>query len=335
MGNHQPFITIGIASYNYAQYLPRAFDAIKNQTFKDYEILYCDDGSTDNSVEVIQSFMTDNPNLNIRLVCGDNGGIICNKNRILENACGDYVMICDADDWMEPSCLEMLANAARESQADRVVSEVRNVADDGGLYHVQNIGKTPSKWNQTIHHGAIYRRNIIEQFQLHFDLFPDDFCFIEQFNCYGNTHFLNEQLYNWWIHTESTGHILDKNALISHMANILRVTEQCYEIIDEKDDVLHLQAEVLKWWLFDLVDFSRKCKSGRELISIYKEFVSMISNHRMEYLNNRYIYNIWKSPFRESLQKKILLLTLLERIHLLLPALFIWHAISQGRNIGY
>ena len=42
-----PFLTIGIASYNYAKWLMIAFEAIQRQTFKDFEILYCDDGSTD------------------------------------------------------------------------------------------------------------------------------------------------------------------------------------------------------------------------------------------------------------------------------------------------
>ena len=57
MENREPFITIGIASYNYANYLPEAFEAIRNQKFRDFEILYCDDGSTDESVEVIKGFI--------------------------------------------------------------------------------------------------------------------------------------------------------------------------------------------------------------------------------------------------------------------------------------
>ena len=83
MENREPFITIGIASYNYANYLPEAFEAIRNQKFRDFEILYCDDGSTDESVEVIKGFIRDNPDLQIRLVEAENQGIIANKNRDL------------------------------------------------------------------------------------------------------------------------------------------------------------------------------------------------------------------------------------------------------------
>ena len=52
-----PYITIGIASYNYGKYLRRAFEAIKRQKFRNFEVLYCDDGSTDESVTIIQSFI--------------------------------------------------------------------------------------------------------------------------------------------------------------------------------------------------------------------------------------------------------------------------------------
>ena len=90
----KPFITIGIASYNYAEYLPKAFEAIRRQKFTDYEILYCDDGSTDDSLAVIRGLIADHPEMQIRLVAGENGGIMTNKNRILENARGEYLMRC-------------------------------------------------------------------------------------------------------------------------------------------------------------------------------------------------------------------------------------------------
>ena len=94
MENRAPFITIGIASFNYAKYLPEAFEAIRNQKFQDFEILYCDDGSTDESVEIIKGFMQDNPHMQIRLVEAENGGIVANKNRILDHARGKFLMVC-------------------------------------------------------------------------------------------------------------------------------------------------------------------------------------------------------------------------------------------------
>lgn len=102
----EPLIIVVIASYNYARFLPRAFEAIKRQVFKDYEVLYCDDGSTDDSVAVIQSFIRDNPEMDIRLVQGENGGVVANKKRIQQNARGTYVMLCDAADWMADDCWE-------------------------------------------------------------------------------------------------------------------------------------------------------------------------------------------------------------------------------------
>ena len=65
---HKPFLTIGIASYNYASYLPYAFQQIRKQKFSDFEILYCDDGSKDSSTDVICNFIDSHPELCIRLI---------------------------------------------------------------------------------------------------------------------------------------------------------------------------------------------------------------------------------------------------------------------------
>ena len=137
----KPFITIGIASYNYAEYLPKAFEAIRRQRFTDYEILYCDDGSTDDSLPVICGLIADHPEMQIRLVAGENGGIMTNKNRILENARGEYLMICDADDWMDDNCLQVLGETARRTGADRVVSSAKEVDDDGRVVNTFPISK--------------------------------------------------------------------------------------------------------------------------------------------------------------------------------------------------
>ena len=73
--DRKPFLTIGIASYNYGKYLLKAFEQIHKQSFRDFELLYCDDGSTDDSVEVIESIIRNHPDMNIQLMKGDDKGL--------------------------------------------------------------------------------------------------------------------------------------------------------------------------------------------------------------------------------------------------------------------
>lgn len=75
-------------------------------------------------------------------------------------------MFCDADDWMDDNCLETLAEAAVRENADRVVSCIRNVDSNGKTLKIQYFGPNPSKWTVVLHHGALYKRELIETYRL-------------------------------------------------------------------------------------------------------------------------------------------------------------------------
>ena len=206
-GDVKPYITIGIASYNYSRCLKRAFDAIKGQSFKNIEILYADDGSTDDSVEVIQGFIRNNPDMNIRLIAGDNVGVQGNKNRIIENAHGKYIMFCDADDWLTEHGLDYLAKKAIETDADEVVGAFQNVDENGNVLQLQLLGEKPSKWTKTVLHASLYKKEILDRYHIRFPLdhFPEDIFLNMAFHdkC-GKVVFVNRPIYNWYMHIDST-----------------------------------------------------------------------------------------------------------------------------------
>lgn len=110
----QPLITVGIASYNYALQIVKALEAVQRQNFHDYEVLISDDCSTDDSVARIKEFISSHPQMTIRLIESErNEGLVANKNKIIQNCRGEYLMLCDADDWMADCCLEKIADKIR------------------------------------------------------------------------------------------------------------------------------------------------------------------------------------------------------------------------------
>ena len=158
MGENIPFISIAIASYNYSGYLRRAIEMIRKSDFQDFEIVYCDDCSTDNSVEVINEIIKENSDLKIRLIKNQtNIGILQTKTRLIYECTGKYVMICDADDYMAEHCLDKLAQIARQTDADRIVSEVFDITDENGkILQKQDIPVVTSKWLWNLNHGCLY-----------------------------------------------------------------------------------------------------------------------------------------------------------------------------------
>ena len=256
----RPFLTIGIASYNYARYLPHAFHQILIQDFSDFEILYCDDGSTDESVSMIRNFIVSYPNIRIRLIEGKNEGIIANRNRILDSARGKYLMICDADDHMLSGCLKALCHTAVRTQADCVIGGFVE-ADESGCVLKKHIPQTDAcRWLYTWHHAQIYKVDMIREHQLRFTVQPDDVLFLQKVHLYSlRTEFVSKPLYVWMHHFDSVSRNTIKYTewhpytiwnTLSAFIGALRdsVTEVC--------DKQALSYYLYKWFYFNICDLS-------------------------------------------------------------------------------
>ena len=97
-----PLISVIIPAYNMADYLPDTIQSVLDQSYKNTEIIVIDDGSTDNTQEVIKRFKQD-----VSYYYQDNSGPSASRNRGLEIAKGKYVAFLDADDLWLPNKLEM------------------------------------------------------------------------------------------------------------------------------------------------------------------------------------------------------------------------------------
>lgn len=101
-------ISVIIPMYNADKTVINALNSIKAQTvgIKEFEIIIINDGSTDSSKEVVENFVKENPEMNIRLLEQSNGGVANARNKGLKIAKGDYIALLDADDEWLPSKTE-------------------------------------------------------------------------------------------------------------------------------------------------------------------------------------------------------------------------------------
>lgn len=91
-----PSVSIIVPVYNTAKYLHRCLDSILQQSFKDFEVLLVDDGSTDNSGEICDEYAAKDSR--IRVFHKENGGVSSARNVGLDNAVGEWVTFVDSDD---------------------------------------------------------------------------------------------------------------------------------------------------------------------------------------------------------------------------------------------
>ena len=102
-----PLVTIYITNYNYGHYIEKAIESVVNQSFKDFEVLIIDDGSIDNSREIIERY-SDKPNFQI--IYQKNKGLVITNNIALRLSQGKYIMRLDADDYLDVNALNIMVS---------------------------------------------------------------------------------------------------------------------------------------------------------------------------------------------------------------------------------
>ena len=111
-----PQVSIIIPVYNTEKYLKECLDSIIAQSFKNFEIICVNDGSTDNSLAILEEYQKQHSNL--KIITQKNGGAGKARNTGLEAAKGKYICFWDSDDIFEPKAIETLYNQAEKTEAD-------------------------------------------------------------------------------------------------------------------------------------------------------------------------------------------------------------------------
>ncbi|MHB8578570.1 MAG: glycosyltransferase [Ignavibacteriaceae bacterium] len=114
---NNPAVSIVIPCYNQGEYLPDALDSISKQKFENFECIVVNDGSTDNSKEIIEDFIRLNSRLNISLITTKNNGLSGARNEGIKKAKGEFILPLDADDTLKVNALErffLIANEFKE-----------------------------------------------------------------------------------------------------------------------------------------------------------------------------------------------------------------------------
>jgi glycosyltransferase involved in cell wall biosynthesis len=132
-----PLVSVLIGNYNYARYIGETLESVLCQTYPHFEVLVCDDGSTDNSCEVIETYIQKDSR--IQLISKQNGGISTALNAAYQKSKGDIVCILDADDlWMPDKLQKVVETFKSNSKCGFVIHNVIQIDAQG-----ENIKSTP------------------------------------------------------------------------------------------------------------------------------------------------------------------------------------------------
>ena len=117
-------VSINIPVYKCEKYISRCLDSVKNQNYKNLEIILINDQTPDNSLEIVEKFIFENPELNIKLIHHEtNQGLSVVRNTGIENSTGEYIYMLDSDDFIKRDCIQKLIEIAQRNDAEITVGE--------------------------------------------------------------------------------------------------------------------------------------------------------------------------------------------------------------------
>ncbi|CCU83465.1 putative Glycosyl transferase family 2 [Mesotoga infera] len=125
-------ISVIVPAFNSERYISRALRSLNDQTFKHFELIVVNDGSTDNTEKVARKTL-EHSNLHYRVLSQDNGGVSSARNLGLSYAEGDYIFFLDSDDYITEVTLELLHKTALRTNSDIVFGGFDIVSNDGDL----------------------------------------------------------------------------------------------------------------------------------------------------------------------------------------------------------
>lgn len=121
-------ISIIIPVYNVEKYLRECLDSVLNQTLTDIEIICINDGSTDNSLQILEEYAAKDER--IKIINQENKGLACARNTGINNATGKYIFFLDSDDYLLPNVISELYDNAQNFDVDILMSKCKAFADN-------------------------------------------------------------------------------------------------------------------------------------------------------------------------------------------------------------
>ena len=119
-------VTIIIPVYNTERYLRQCLDSVINQTFKDFECICINDGSTDNSYNILKEYVQKDNRFTV-INLPENKGQGNARNKGINIAKGKYITFIDSDDWVKENHIEQLYNNITKYNSDIVIGSFGNI----------------------------------------------------------------------------------------------------------------------------------------------------------------------------------------------------------------
>lgn len=273
-----PIVSVVIPVYNAQEGIKQCLDSLLNQTFKDYEIILLNDGSTDNTLEVIKSYASKNDC--IRVIDKENEGVAKTRNKGIHLAKGEYIVFIDNDDFVDSDYLERFYNAIDQEQLDIVLGGYKRVNQDLKTLFKQDL--TQSEWSKYIivaPWARIYRTSFLIDNEIEFFDYPigEDVIFtLSAYNLTEKIKIIEYNGYNWYFNEKSISNTSQRG--FNPNIDIVYFLSHLLQVADDSKYIRYFIKRYYIWYLL----FSGRAASSSSFMDQYRKIKQWISKENID-----------------------------------------------------
>ena len=160
-GDNVVRISVIVPCYNHAHYLPEAVKSIVNQTYKHWECIIVNDGSSDNTAEVAKQLIAKYPDRDIRFIDKPHSGVSETRNMGIEAASSEWILPLDSDDMFERTFMQKAVNIIqREEKVDIVFANMQEFGASNGEWIPAEYSRAQVMFEDTMPYASLYREEL-------------------------------------------------------------------------------------------------------------------------------------------------------------------------------
>ena len=275
---NNPAITVIIPVYNAHEGVKQCLDSLLNQTFRDFEIILLNDGSTDDSLMVLQTYAS--AHNFIRVIDKQNEGVAKTRNRGIHLAKGEYIVFIDNDDFVDSDYLERFYNAIDQEQLDIVLGGYKRVNQDLKTLFKQDL--TQSEWSKYIivaPWARIYRTSFLIDNEIEFFDYPigEDVIFtLSAYNLTEKIKIIDYNGYNWFFNEKSISNTSQRG--FNPNIDIVYFLSHLLQVAGDSKYIRYFIKRYYIWYLL----FAGRAASSSSFMDQYKKIKQWISKENID-----------------------------------------------------
>ena len=277
-------VTVIIPVHNAELHIKRCIESVLNQTYKNIELILINDGSTDNSINILNSYK--NKNENILVIDKKNEGVATTRNLGIEKATGKYIMFIDNDDYIENNYIEDYINNINDN--DILIGGYERVTESKVLFSYVLRNTEWSKYIIVAPWAKLYRTDFLRENDikfLNYNIGEDVYFSIKAYSFNPKISFINNNGYKWYFNQKSVSNTSQRG--LKDDVDIFYLLDKIYSISDKHSELLeYYLRRYCIWYLL----FSGRYASSEKFIEQVKyvdkwfedknikKFISPLSN---------------------------------------------------------